>query len=468
MQRHAPTPRLGPRRCVPQPMLALVVLCFASLFWTGTMSRGAVLHDAQPPLPGAVPPPGPARYSDEWVATTLRTFHQRFPTLTRLQSIGLSVEGRPIWALFIGRRLEEQDKRPTVLLNGAHHGVELHSIDMVMDAIEVLLLRSFARSRAGLRHDPVLDRQVARWLQELVVVCVPVVNPDGVWAALHGNPRTGRKNGRDSNGNGQLDPMDGVDLNRNYPFRWGALGEVGSSSNPLSFYFRGPAPASEPETRAMMQLAEVEHPVAAVSFHTGTVALLVPYTIDGSKDPLPNEAWTVAEGIVAGLSPHPQGKPFSLKRKLYSVDGTDQDYYRFRFGTLAYLVEGARRYTPDEAERIALVRAVRPTWTLLLDRFLAGPSLSVTVVDARSIPVAAQVHVEELAPQQGERWESRCRDGRHSRFLPAPGRYTLRVSAPSAPEVTQLVEVSAGHTQVEVRLPVVITPSTCPALPPLR
>ena len=287
-------------------MLALVVLCFAALFWTGPTSWGAVLHDAQPPLPGAVPPPGPARYSDEWVATTLRTFHQRFPTLTRLQSIGLSVEGRPIWALFIGRRLEEQDKRPTVLLNGAHHGVELHSIDMVMDAIEVLLLRSFARSRAGLRHDPVLDRQVARWLQELVVVCVPVVNPDGVWAALHGNPRTGRKNGRDSNGNGQLDPMDGVDLNRNYPFRWGALGEVGSSSNPLSFYFRGPAPASEPETRAM---PKSNIPLLPSAFTRAPWRSWFPTPLMAAKIPCPTKPGPWPKALWPACPPIPRASP---------------------------------------------------------------------------------------------------------------------------------------------------------------
>jgi hypothetical protein len=202
-------------------------------------------------------PPTPERYSSEWIEKTLRDYHERFPKLTRLVKLGTSVEGRPMWGLAIGRHLKRGDKRPAMLLNGAHHGIEFLSIEMVMDAIEVLL-RSSAQKDPDptLRRDPQLDKQVRRFLEELVIWCVPVVNPDGVWASLRGSGvRTGRKNGRDTDGNGRIDAMDGVDLNRNYPFRWGFLGEVGSSSNPKSYYFRGSAPGSEPETQAMMRLA---------------------------------------------------------------------------------------------------------------------------------------------------------------------------------------------------------------------
>lgn len=395
--------------------------------------------------------------------------------------LGRSHEGRPLRALVIGRKLKRRDPRPAVLLNAAHHGVEVLSIDMVMDAIEVLLLRSGGkRDRAGklteselaahakepvLRRDPELDRRVKRWLDELVVWCVPTVNPDGVWATLNGHPRTGRKNGRDTDENGRIDAMDGVDLNRNYPFRWGALGEVGSSSKPQSFYYRGPEPGSEPETRAMMRLAESEHFVASISYHTGTVAVLSPYTIDNVKDSAPNEAWLVGEHLVAGLPPHPQGKPFVLKRKLYSVDGTDQDYYRFRFGTLAYLVEAARRDAKDEAERYAIVHTVRPSWMRLFDRYLDGPTLSGRVVDASGHPVSAAVSIVEHQTFEGEAWHSRCRDGRFDRVVPGPGRYTLRVQAPGAPTVEQAVEVTQGRTVVDIRIPAIIDKPTCASAP---
>ena len=186
------------------------------------------------PLPTTNEVEEPARYSEAWVHKTLTDLHSRYPKLTRVVSLGRSHEGRPVWALAMGRNLRRHDGRPAILLNGAHHGVETFSIDLALDAAEVLLLRSGEQTSATLRPDPALDRQVKRWLKELVVWCVPVVNPDGVWASLHGYLRTGRKNGRDNNRNGKPDRGDGVDLNRNYPFRWGFLADKGSSPLPDS------------------------------------------------------------------------------------------------------------------------------------------------------------------------------------------------------------------------------------------
>lgn len=62
---------------------------------------------------------------------------------------------------------------------------------------------------------------------------------------------SGRKNVRDTDDNGRFDYTDGVDLNRNYPFRWGHLGELGSHSNRRLYWYRGPHPGSEPETQTM-------------------------------------------------------------------------------------------------------------------------------------------------------------------------------------------------------------------------
>jgi hypothetical protein len=444
------------------------------------------------PPPPAPPPPTPSaptagatpedaattRYSAAWVEATLRGYHARFPRLTRLVALGRSHEGRTIWGLAIGRGVNKhdgrrdgrRDGRPAVLLNGTHHGVELVSIDMALDAAEVLLLLRAGETSAGdlaLRRDPALDSQVKRWLDELVIWCVPVVNPDGVWASLHGNPRTGRKNGRDTNRNGKIDRTDGVDLNRNYPFRWGFLGEKGSSPVPTSYYYRGPAPASEPETRAMLRLAESERFVASISFHSGSVAVLAPYTIDNVVSPTPNEAWSVAEELVAGLPPHPQGRTWTVRQKLYSVDGTDQDTLRASYGTLALLVEGARGDPGTPQARREVVLAARPLWTRLLDRYLNGPSLQGHVVDASGRPAVAEVTVAEVALHEQERWTSRCRDGRFDRYLPGPGRYTVQARIDGQVLAERIVEVTAGSGPVHVQLtvPAPKKPPHCPPEP---
>ena len=304
-----------------------------------------------------------------------------------------------------------------MLLNGAHHGVEVLSIDMVFDAIEVLLLRSTGkrerlplrlpdgtgpqvRSRSCALTPSSIDGSSAGWMSWSSGACR--------WSIRTGSgrrrtdiPRSGRKNGRDTDGNGRIDAGDGVDLNRNYPFRWGFLGEVGSSSKPSSFYYRGPEPGSEPETQAMMRLGESEHPAASISYHTGTVALLAPYTIDNVKDPTPNEAWQVGEYLVAGLLPHPQGKPFvpQAQAVLGRWHGSGLVSRPLRHAG----VPGRRRRrdAKDEAERYAIVHTVRPSWMRLFDRYLDGPTLSGRVLDATGQPVVASVRIAELPDERG-------------------------------------------------------------------
>jgi protein MpaA len=72
---------------------------------------------------------------------------------------------------------------------------------------------------------------------ELIVV--PTINPDGVAAGTRGNAH-------------------GVDLNRNFPFRWRRLG---------GGEYSGPGPLSEPESRAAHRLILRERPDVTIWFH---------------------------------------------------------------------------------------------------------------------------------------------------------------------------------------------------------
>jgi protein MpaA len=69
---------------------------------------------------------------------------------------------------------------------------------------------------------------------------VRTANPDGVAAGTRGNAR-------------------GVDLNRNFPFRW--------RPGPRGTFYPGPRPASEPETRAVMRLVRRVRPDVAIFYH---------------------------------------------------------------------------------------------------------------------------------------------------------------------------------------------------------
>ena len=375
------------------------------------------------------------------VEALLQAWAARYPTLTRLEVLGSSREGRPITALMISRNAGVDEVEPAVLLDGAHHGGELLSTEIVLDAIQQLL--------EGYGE----NAETTHFVDNAAIWCVPLVNVDGNHRYVHETHDYDRKNARDIDDNGRLDGWDGVDLYRQYPVRWGGLGEVGSRSWPFHYRYRGPAAASEPEIVAMIALAERERFAASIDFHTAATKILVPYTDPSLKNPVDNEAWAIATSIAKTLPVQPNGKRYTVARNLYPVDGTAQDWFRFAHGTVALLVEAAQHNPlPYPQKRTANVIATRGTWQGLLRAVVAGPSLRVRVIDAAGAPVEAVVTVVEQAPREGERWTSRPRDGLAVRLRPKPGRVTVVVEHEGQPAVRRVVEVGTKPLTIEVSL----------------
>jgi beta-N-acetylhexosaminidase len=89
----------------------------------------------------------------------------------------------------------------------------------------------------------------------------------------------------------------GVDLNRNFPFRWAAAGD------PFDTYYPGRRPASEPETRALQRLIRRIDPVLTVYYHQHM--RLVSLEREGSNVPVREYARLV--GLPARLLPFYRG-----------------------------------------------------------------------------------------------------------------------------------------------------------------
>jgi serine/threonine protein phosphatase PrpC/formylglycine-generating enzyme required for sulfatase activity len=351
-----------------------------------------------------------ASYKDPaMVEQLVAAYAAAFPDITRVHTLGTSRQGRPILALQVTDFDVPARDKPTVLLNGAHHGHELLSVEYTFEALDELLM--------GVRHKD--ERALAR-LSGLDIWVVPVVNPDGLWLTMYmnhgqgGEKLGGRKNGLDFPR--VCEPgtdRPGVDLNRNYPYGWG---EKGSSGEVLHHTYRGTEAASEPETRAMMDLAEGQRFVASLTYHTKWPAIITPYTVGNRKNPNPD----VARHIATLLAP----SGFQVLSSLYPVAGTDQDWLFHTYGTLAFIVEGDKHNPVELTDRYASVRRVAPISGQLMDLVLDGPRVTGFVVDANGDPMEANVVVEELATFEDEAWSSRP-DGRFDRLVVEPGPYTV-------------------------------------------
>jgi N-acetylmuramoyl-L-alanine amidase-like protein/zinc carboxypeptidase len=210
--------------------------------------------------------------------------------------VGRSVKGRPIHATRVG---DPRTPRK-VLVVGAIHGGELAGRAVTRR------LRS-VRAPAG----------VELWLLD-------DLNPDGA-------ARGSRQNAH------------GVDLNRNFPYRWRATGR------PFSTFHAGPGPLSEPESRAAAELIERIRPRVTIWYHQAL--RLVTRTERGDR---------ALERLYASRSGLPH-------RRLPPFPGTASAWQNARFqGTAAFVAELAggrlsRRSTLRHARAVlAVARAIAP------------------------------------------------------------------------------------------------------------
>ena len=393
-------------------------------------------------------------YKDVWMARDLLCGYQKaFPDIARVVHLGDSHQDRPILALRITDNPDQDEDEPAVFLTGGHHGHELLSVDFAFDAIGVLL-----EQYAG-------DVQVQRWVNQLDIWVVPMASPDGNWTILRldAGKKVGRKNGCETNGVAGFQPgSDGVDLNRNYGFKWGALGETGSKSDPTSPYYRGTESGSEPETQAVMELAAEHHFVAALSWHTNGTMILSPYTISGSENPDPDWAWDIALELAEAAGEQPNGRTFVVKSQMYPVDGTDQDWHFHAYGTLCYIIEGSHHNPTKPGTRDDSIAGVRPIFEGLLNRVLDGPTLSGHTRDAQGNPLEAVVTVDEVATHEGERWTSRPLDGRFDRIVPDLDSYTVRATLDGFLDEVRIVP----RAELTQGVDLVLTPVRDPVLQP--
>ena len=102
---------------------------------------------------------------------------------------------------------------------------------------------------------------------------MPVANPDGYDFTFEPGHRLWRKNLRDNDGDGVITAGDGVDLNRNFPTKWGYDNE-GSSPSFGSETYRGTGPASEPETQALDGLLDRVGFEFLINYHSAAELLL--------------------------------------------------------------------------------------------------------------------------------------------------------------------------------------------------
>lgn len=204
----------------------------------------------------------------------LKDVSAKFPDLVRLNSIGVSVQGRQLWVAIVSSEVQNEPKllKPNVKLIGNMHGNEAVGRELLLQLL-VYLVNSYPQ-----------NPQVKYLLDNTYIHLMPSMNPDGFEVSTEGECSQGR--GRNN--------ANGFDLNRNFPDFFAP-----ENYNPAE---------EQPETRAVRRWIDRTTFALSANLHGG--ALVASYPFD-------NKAVSYQRSTT-NRSPTPDDDVFRYLAELYS------------------------------------------------------------------------------------------------------------------------------------------------------
>ncbi|THA47353.1 M14 family metallopeptidase [Streptomyces sp. A1136] len=249
------------------------------------------------------------------------------PSLTKVVSIGKTVQGKDILALKVTKdaKKTKDGSKPSVLYMSNQHAREWITPEMTR--------RLMHRTLDGYGK----DQRLTKLVDSTEMWFLLSANPDGYdYTHAPDGQRLWRKNMRDNDGDGKITAVDGVDPNRNFAYRWG-YDDEGSSESPSSETYRGPKANSEPETVALDAFEKRVGFAYAINYHSAAELLL--YGVGWQvATPTPDD---VAYKALAGTPEHSAVPGYypQVSSELYTTNGEADGH--------AANVNGVMMFTPE-------------------------------------------------------------------------------------------------------------------------
>ena len=351
----------------------------------------------------------------------MTSYGNAYPSLTRLYTIGQSVGGRELWVMEISDHPGVHEPgEPEVKYVGNMHGNEVTGRETLLHLIRYLCTNYSSNA------------EVRDLVDSTRIHIMPSMNPDGYEMATEGDHQSSR---------GRYNTY-GVDLNRNFPDRFG----------------RSQGRQVQPETQAVMDWLDQYPFVLSANFHSG--ALVVNYPFDNSRSGSNVYTATQDDDIFIRLSlsyslAHPtmhQGLPCQQESfpngitngaDWYSVDGGMQDYNYLHSNCMEVTIEQLCFKFPYAEELQDLWSDNLPPMMRFLQQVHQG--VKGFVFNESGLPIqGARVRVDDREHQV-----TTATDGDYWRLL-SPGDYRLSVSADGYNVGTAAVTVGQQGDPVSV------------------
>jgi carboxypeptidase T len=259
-------------------------------------------------------------------------------------SIGQTAEGREIWAAKVSDNVNVDENEPEVLFDGMHHAREHLTVEETIS-----ILHTFADNYGRAR--------IRKLVNNREIFIIFQLNADGgEYDILNDFYHYWRKNRQITD-----PPSIGTDNNRNYDYKWDCCG--GSSDDPDSETYHGPAPFSAPESAALGDFVDSrviggeQQITSHITFHTYGELIMWPYgytfnNIPPDMDPLDYEVFVAMGNDMADLTCRPACYTPQQSSDLYITDGTTTDWmygaHRIFSFTYELYPSCCDFYVPDE------------------------------------------------------------------------------------------------------------------------
>jgi len=236
--------------------------------------------------------------------TKLQYLH---PDIFMFYSIGKTYNGRDIWAVKISDNVTINENETEVLFMGGVHGDENLGYQTVIYSMNAII-ENFSTIKVNLSF----SNRIRNIVNNTEIFFIPMVNPDGV-------EESNRKNRRINDCILGDSLFCGVDINRNFGYKWEEL-----DKNPLKYIYggfpiplkstakypfldfrsiinkgvyRGSAPFSENESYAIKRFVESHSIVIRIDYHNPGEKIIYPWS--WTKDPTDDNSVfvSIAENI---------------------------------------------------------------------------------------------------------------------------------------------------------------------------
>ena len=331
------------------------------------------------------------------VCSTMVSLAQAYPQVCRLDTLGFSVQHRAILMMVVTDNPQTEEAEPEFRVLGPHHGDEKIATEITLSFLQYVLA-SYDTSTAI--HNMVDSTEL--WV-------VPIVNADGFVVNWREN-------------------ANGIDLNRDYGYRWSGMGA-------------SPSPFSQPETRLVRQHSINNNICMEFGYHSA--AAYVNFLWDNHPADPPDS------GLVMALAEQYAESTYGSRTTRlepingydwYEVDGSCEDAGFGLFGNLTYTIETEQ---PSSQAKIDSICVANRRALLGMIRACRQGVNGVVRDSLTGAPLCARISVD--SPLRWDCYTDPALGDYH--HLLQPGTYTLTAHAQGyAPKTVTGVVVPGGGT----------------------